>query len=336
MSETEALAAASAGALTKHNSRAARGAGDPCLNCQTVLEGAFCHVCGQSADDFQRPIGKLIIEAFGDTFAFDGRLWRTLPKLVFRPGRLTKDYIEGKRVRYVPPFRMYLLSGILFFLALFVGLGLDTSGGGVEADIAINSAAEVAAPVESGVSGEMAAESATSLPERIAEVDWGNTHAEIDRNLTGKPAWMLSLAHQLADGVEAAGGNTALFMTVVQTWAPRLSFLLMPIFAMLLVVAFPFRKGVKFFTHLIASMHFQTVMYLQSTLALLLGMLGWGAVAALFWFLVPPVYLLAMLRTVYGSGVFLSLIRVIFLILGSAFAMTMLVVAVFLLSLLTI
>jgi hypothetical protein len=332
MSETEALAAASAGALTKHNSRAARGAGDPCLNCQTVLEGAFCHVCGQSADDFQRPIGKLIIEAFGDTFAFDGRLWRTLPKLVFRPGRVTKDYIEGRRARYVPPFRMYLLSGILFFLVLFAVVSGDQSALGVDVDVAKPSSPTLAAPVDPAASAVTDAPSSQSND----QLDWVRAHEEIDRNLDSQPDWMLSLAHQLADGVEAAGGNTALFMTVVQTWAPRLSFLLMPIFAMLLVVAFPFRKGVKFFTHLIASMHFQTVMYLQSTLALLLGMLGWGAVAALFWFLVPPVYLLAMLRTVYGSGVFLSLIRVIFLILGSAFAMTMLVVAVFLLSLLTI
>ncbi|MEZ5998640.1 MAG: DUF3667 domain-containing protein [Hyphomonas sp.] len=69
-----------------------------------------------------RPFFSLIASSIADTFALDSRLWRSIPLLLFRPGRLTRNYLDGKRARYVPPFRLFLLSSVLFFLTVF-GLG---------------------------------------------------------------------------------------------------------------------------------------------------------------------------------------------------------------------
>lgn len=62
---------------------------------------------------------ELLRDAFGDMFELDSRLWRTLLPLLAKPGQLTQDYLEGRRARYMPPFRMYLVFSLVFFLVAF-------------------------------------------------------------------------------------------------------------------------------------------------------------------------------------------------------------------------
>lgn len=91
--------------------------GKPCANCDTPLEGPYCHVCGQNADNHKRSIFHLMIEAIEGMFHLDGRLAQTLPLLFFKPGVLAKDYMEGRIVRHVPPFRTFLVALLLFIFA---------------------------------------------------------------------------------------------------------------------------------------------------------------------------------------------------------------------------
>jgi hypothetical protein len=98
------------------------GGGAPverCMNCDTVLTGQYCGHCGQRAQARLIRLPELIRDAFGDLFELDSRLWRTLVPLAFRPGRLTRDYLRGRRARYMPPFRMYLVLSLAFFLVAF-------------------------------------------------------------------------------------------------------------------------------------------------------------------------------------------------------------------------
>ena len=88
-----------------------------CHNCGAELQGHFCHVCGQNADTHKRSIRHLIWEAIETTFELDGRLFRTVPALFFRPGTLARDYIDGRIVRHVPPFRTFLVALLLFIFA---------------------------------------------------------------------------------------------------------------------------------------------------------------------------------------------------------------------------
>jgi hypothetical protein len=91
--------------------------GEPCKNCQTPLEGWYCHSCGQNADTHHRSILHLLWEAIEGMFHLDGRLANTLPLLFFKPGKLAKDYMEGRIVRHVPPFRTFLVALLLFIFA---------------------------------------------------------------------------------------------------------------------------------------------------------------------------------------------------------------------------
>ena len=93
------------------------GVGQPCANCDATLEGPYCHECGQNADNHKRSIFHLIIEAIEGMFHLDGRLALTLPALFFRPGTLARDYMEGRIVRHVPPFRTFLVALLLFIFA---------------------------------------------------------------------------------------------------------------------------------------------------------------------------------------------------------------------------
>ncbi|MCZ6560332.1 MAG: DUF4286 family protein [Gammaproteobacteria bacterium] len=87
-----------------------------CPNCDTPLHGQYCWQCGQRSRVRLITLWELISEAVGDLFELDSRLWRSLKPLMFRPGLLTSDYLAGRRARYMPPFRMYLVLSIIFFL----------------------------------------------------------------------------------------------------------------------------------------------------------------------------------------------------------------------------
>ena len=98
-----------------------------CANCATVLSGNFCHACGQSAH-VHRSVGHIFEEFLHGIWHFDSKAWRTLPLLVFRPGRLTRDYVYGKRAAYIAPLALFLLSVFLmFFVFGFIG-GPDVNG----------------------------------------------------------------------------------------------------------------------------------------------------------------------------------------------------------------
>ena len=90
-----------------------------CLNCGAPLAGQYCGQCGQRATSRFISLWGLISDAFGDMFELDSRLWRTVVPLLIRPGLLTKEYLQGRRARYMPPFRMYLVLSLVFFIVAF-------------------------------------------------------------------------------------------------------------------------------------------------------------------------------------------------------------------------
>jgi len=90
-----------------------------CMNCGTELRGQYCGTCGQRASSRLISLWELLRDGFGDLLDIDSRLWRTAAPLLIRPGKLTRDYLEGRRARYMPPFRMYLVLSVIFFVVAF-------------------------------------------------------------------------------------------------------------------------------------------------------------------------------------------------------------------------
>ena len=91
-----------------------------CGNCGAALSGPYCSACGQHAHDSARSIATLFHDAWHLLTHVDGRLWGSLYLLLLRPGRLTQEYFAERRVRYLPPVRLYLVLSVLFFAFVVV------------------------------------------------------------------------------------------------------------------------------------------------------------------------------------------------------------------------
>jgi Protein of unknown function (DUF3667) len=87
-----------------------------CKNCDAVLLGRYCVNCSQAADVHVPSTMELMHELLEGLTHSDSRLWRTLVLLWFKPGKLTQEFVAGRRAAYLPPFRLYLILSILFFL----------------------------------------------------------------------------------------------------------------------------------------------------------------------------------------------------------------------------
>src|SRR6476659_2522773 len=88
-----------------------------CLNCGTKLTGPYCSACGQKAH-VHRSVRGFLQDFIAGLFNFEGKIWRTLPMLAWRPGEMTRRYIAGERARFISPVALYLFTVFLMFAVL--------------------------------------------------------------------------------------------------------------------------------------------------------------------------------------------------------------------------
>lgn len=114
-----------------------------CRNCETPLNGAYCHQCGQPAH-ISRTLGDVMHDFLHSVLHFDTRAWRTLPMLAVRPGTLTNQYIHGKRARFISPLALFLFTVFLMFFVFSVVSGGDfvrlNQSDGANGEITVESA----------------------------------------------------------------------------------------------------------------------------------------------------------------------------------------------------
>ena len=292
--ELETAGAASVGGLTSRQSTDLSG--QPCRNCQTLVEGRFCPKCGQLAASFHRPVLSLIGETIADTFTLDGRLARTVPILLFRPGRLTLNYTAGKRARYVPPFRLFLLASLVFYLNLFALVP-----GGQYINLDEDTRAEISASLSDEELAEVAAELPQSARERLEEANIQVAAPEDVRN---------EIESQIATVLD----NPDQFSAQVETWLPRLSILLVPLTVLALVVLHLWRRKLFVYDHAIHALHLHSWMYLTGALMMLLGPYLPGALIGLY-FVLFLIYVWRSLAVAGGSGLFMSGLRLFLMLL---------------------
>lgn len=104
---------------------------EKCRNCGATLTGAYCSSCGQAAH-LHRSLVSLGHDILHGVFHFEGKIWRTIPELIFHPGRLTRRYIDGERAKFVSPMALYLFTVFLMFAVFsFTSSALLTAPDGV-------------------------------------------------------------------------------------------------------------------------------------------------------------------------------------------------------------
>jgi len=86
-----------------------------CFSCDAAIVGLFCASCGQKNDDFRRSIFSLVTEFIASITAFESRIWRTWGNLLFKPGKVAREYSDGRRSHWSSPVRVYLAMSIILF-----------------------------------------------------------------------------------------------------------------------------------------------------------------------------------------------------------------------------
>jgi len=140
-----------------------------CLNCGTELKGPFCYYCGQPDKNLMRFFPALLRDLLEDVIDLDSRIVRTLKPLLFHPGKLTRDYLDGRRFRYVSPLRLYMISSMAFFilatiLASDIVVVGDGTGDGLQISIE-NENEQVSSELQKAVDGGSLSEEERKLIE---------------------------------------------------------------------------------------------------------------------------------------------------------------------------
>lgn len=263
------------------------------------MHGRYCSDCGQSTDDHKRPILHLLREGMEGLVHLDGRLIRTLPLLFFHPGRLARDHMDGRRMRHVPPFRLFLISLFLFMLSMEVTVSGASQGHGMTVTVRDGLKTKVVEATPSQMADILLGE---KTPEQIANGE-GGTQAAVQ----GKSLWVDPRAW-IRGRIQRALANPEYFELLVFTWAHRLAILLLPIFASQLMLLYAWQKQFYAYDHLVVSMQFLAFVFLITGLAWLLPdpLRGVSTVGAAVW---VPINLYILLRGAYGSGVVGALAR---------------------------
>jgi hypothetical protein len=90
-----------------------------CLNCNAVVQGRYCHICGQENIEPKETVWHLVNHFFQDITHFDGKFFSSLKLLIFKPGFLSREYMLGRRASYLNPIRFYVFTSAIFFLIFF-------------------------------------------------------------------------------------------------------------------------------------------------------------------------------------------------------------------------
>jgi len=321
-----------------------------CLNCGTRLSGQYCGTCGQRSVSRLISIWQLLAEAFGDLFELDSRLWRTLRPLLIRPGQLTRDYLLGRRARYMPPFRMYLVLSVIFFVVAFfdprddLGLLFEPEPAPTpEEEAARNSAAEQKRQeiLDELASGGIILEEtvpAERLDEVHAELDDDDESFQLDMTdpeaqcnidsagIADWPDWFkrrLTPARLEAVCKRVLADNGSTFLDLLIDNIPVALIVLMPLMALMLKILYPLSRR-YFVEHLLFVVHFHAFFFLILTLQILFsrtmamlsvpqGASGLVIVAAALYI---PVYLYKALRRVYAQRHIFTIIKYIALMVA--------------------
>lgn len=299
-----------------------------CKNCSTELAGEnYCPVCGQKGDTHVLTFRELLEELADGLFNMDSRLWRSLLPLAIFPGRLTLEYLRGRRMHYLPPFRLYLILSVLFFLIPsnnddLAGSLAEDSGApdivtlsdlGPESNIGTEGA-EFARQIREEVARELAAEQVAN-PEAYLETD-GETCS-----IGSLPTSLLTI--MLRDTCLKFQDDPERLWQDVVDMVPLMMILGIPLVALIMFAVYVF-SGRYYVEHVIFLFHTHAFFFLISitmTLSSIIGdrygflysVMDWFRVIAA-WYI--PIYIFMAMLKVYGDGWAKTFFKGCFVLIG--------------------
>lgn len=79
------------------------------------MQGKYCNTCGQKQLNNDRSLSHLVGDLVNNLFFVDNRLWVSIKYLLFEPGRMTYEYLSGKRRKFMPPVTIFLFVNVIYF-----------------------------------------------------------------------------------------------------------------------------------------------------------------------------------------------------------------------------
>lgn len=289
-----------------------------CLNCEAPLTGPYCAECGQRGR-INRTLRSFLADFVSGMVNLEGRLWHTLPLLVWRPGELTRRYVDGQRARFVSPVGLYLFTVFLMFAVLGFTGALDNFkiddqvGSKIDAKIQTEQAA-LTKLEQDRASAVAAKKDVTALNEAIASRREDITQLQRvkdgdlpfnDDPKSQNPAW-------IKQAIQSFAKNPRETSTKIQEAASKYSWLLIPLSVPVLRLLFPFRRR-RLYDHTVFVTYSLSFMMFLVIAAGLLVMIGQTVVAGLL-LLVPPVHMYRQLRGAYGLRWWDALLRTFILV----------------------
>ena len=286
-----------------------------CLNCGTPLTGDFCHACGQRGH-VHRTLGAFFNDLLHGVMHFEGKTWHTLPLLAWRPGELTRRYIDGERAKFVSPMALFLFSVFLMFAILSatatkvmvddakINREMTSEVRRDEARLKTSSneradAAKAGKPVARFDSQIVELTEEIRLEQSVAEK--GLLSGSAARVSDDVPAW-------LRNPIERAGKNPQLLLFKLKTNAYKWSWALIPLSVPLVWLLFPFSRRFRLYDHMVFvtySLSFMTLLVCVTALAVTAGAPAVVAVAMLY----VPFHMYRQLRGTYGLGRASAMVR---------------------------
>ncbi|HYJ80538.1 MAG TPA: DUF3667 domain-containing protein [Longimicrobiaceae bacterium] len=289
----------------------------PCLNCGTPVDNRFCPGCGQRNAVRVISLRRMLAEAVEDQLSVNAALPRTMGALFFRPGHLTREYVSGRIARYIPPFRLYLVASLVFFIVLSFVVNADVIWTEATAEMRADSTLAARAGADS-----------------LERGDGPNLRMNLDTTTTS--SLFLPLARRLQqqqDRINAMPAREALQLIVngLVSTAPKVVFVLLPVFAAILKLLYV-RKKRLYVEHFVFALHVHAFAFALATLALFLreGILT----AVLFPLLL--VYLFVAMKKVYAQGWLITAVKYVSLLFVYLFVAIFGVMAMVMLTLLTV
>lgn len=275
-----------------------------CLNCGNERAENFCPHCGQRAGS-RLEIKAFVRDVVDDQFSVDAKIPRTLGPLFFKPGFLTAEFIEGRAARYIPPFRLYLLTSLLFFLLLsFLSNRSDWAERAErqfqeqkDSATVLYQAARDSAARASGNRGAAAPADTSerlNVGVRVGGKPWLQD-AEV--NLPWK--WLDEKVEANLAALSELPPSIAMRRVINATIEelPKVMFMLLPVFALLLHALYVRRKRF-YIEHFVFALHLHALMFILFSIALVIGA-EWTIIV--LW-IVLPIYTFLAMKRVYQQG----------------------------------
>lgn len=249
---------------------------DRCDNCGSPVHETFCAHCGQAVAGIDLPVRDFARDMASEALGLDSRVRRTMGPLLFEPGRVAAEYVAGHRARFVPPFRLYLMTSLLMFLVLSFGdFNINSSGG----------------PIQIGTGTAQAETAETDSLTTPTVANDSSSAGEEETGITGR----------ISSGFDRLTEDPERFRDQFIGNLSRAMFLLLPLFALLLKLAWWKRLYVH---HFVFAMYFHAFSFLVTSAAGAPKIFGFSRIdqwadLLLLWI---PVYLILALKRFNGAS----------------------------------